>query len=91
VPALVAAVDPAHDLALLHVPRPGPAVSLYQGDALAAGQVAGRADQPGRPVFWNDQVVAMTTDHAGEPGAVVSVDVIHAFLDSQAGLLAAVP
>jgi hypothetical protein len=91
VPALVAAVDPAYDLALLHVPRPGPALSLYQGGAVAAGQVDGPPDQPGRPVFWNDRVVAMTTGHAGEPGDVVPVDAIHAFLDSQASLLAAVP
>jgi hypothetical protein len=47
---------------------------------------------PGLPMFVAGQVVGMTTGAAGEPGQkVVSIDAIRAFLDSQAGLLAAVP
>ena len=66
VPALVAAVDPARDLALLQVPRPGPAAVLYQGAAPALALPSGGGD-PGLPVLWSDQVVGMTTG-ASRPG-----------------------
>ena len=45
------------------------------------------ASDPGLPVFSNDEVVGMTT--SGQE--VASIDSIRAFLDSQAGVLAAVP
>jgi hypothetical protein len=91
VPALVAAVDPGRDLALLQVPRPGPAAALYQGSALPPVRPPGASD-PGLPLLLDGQVVGMTTGAAGAAGqGVVSVDAIRAFLDSQAALLAAVP
>jgi S1-C subfamily serine protease len=91
VPALVAAVDAAHDLALLQVPRPGPALELYEGTPPAAVHLSGAGD-PGLPVLWSDQVVGMTTGAVGTPaqGIVPSI-AIRAFLDGQADLLAALP
>ena len=88
VPALVAAVDPAQDLALLQVPRPGPPATLYQGNALPPVSAPGA---PGLPVLVDDQVVGMTTGTGTAGQSVVPVDAIRAFLDSQAALLAAVP
>jgi Trypsin-like peptidase domain len=91
VPALVAAVDPGRDLALLQMPRPGPAATLYEGSMLPPVRPLAKS-APGLPVLVAGQVVGMTTGAAGEPGQkVVSIDAIRAFLDSQAGLLAAVP
>jgi hypothetical protein len=86
VPALVAAVDPIRDLALLQVPRPGPAADLYEGSTLQPGRPLG-GGEPGLPVLVDGQVVGMTTPSQ----EVVSIDAIRAFLDSQAALLAAVP
>jgi Trypsin-like peptidase domain len=85
VPALVAAVDPARDLALLQVPRPGPATALYQGAEPVPARPPGASD-PGLPVLWSDQVIGIT---AGQ--GMVPIAAIHAFLDSHAGLLAALP
>jgi hypothetical protein len=91
VPALVAAVDPARGLALLHVPRPGPAAALYQGTAPAPARPLGAGD-PGLPVLWDGQIVGMTTGAADVPGqGIVPSAAIRAFLDSQAALLAAMP
>ena len=91
VPALVAALDPARDLALLQVPRPGPAAALHQGAAPAPALPPGTGD-PGLPVLVDDQVVGMTTGAAGASGqGMVPIAAIRAFLDSQAGLLAALP
>ncbi len=90
VPALVAALDPAGNLALLQVPRPGPVVALNRG-ALPPEQLAGADGGPGRPVLSDGQVVGMTTGVAGQQGGIVSVDAIRAFLDGQAGALAAIP
>jgi hypothetical protein len=90
VPALVAAVDPVRNLALLQVPRPGPVVALYQGAILPA-RPAGADGGPGRPVLSDEQVVGMTTGVAAEHGGIVSVDAIRAFLEGQAGALAAIP
>ncbi len=88
VPALVAAVDAARDLALLQVPRPGPAAVLYQGAAPTLALPSGGGD-PGLPVLWSDQVVGMTTGASRQ--GIVPIGAIQAFLDSQAGLLAALP
>ena len=52
VPALVAAVDPARDLALLQVPRPGPAAVLYQGARPPPALPSGAPASPGLPVLW---------------------------------------
>jgi S1-C subfamily serine protease len=91
VPALVAAVDPDRDLALLQVPLPGPAAALYEGTALPPVRPLGASD-PGLPLLLDGQVVGMTTGAAGVPGhEVASIDAIRAFLDGQAALLAAVP
>jgi Trypsin-like peptidase domain len=90
VPALVAAVDPVRNLALLQVPRPGPVIALYRG-ALAPEQLAGADGGPGRPVLSDGQVAGMTTGVAGQQGGIVSVDAIRTFLDGQAGALAAIP
>jgi Trypsin-like peptidase domain len=89
VPALVAAVDAGRDLALLQMPRPGPAAALHEGSAPLPMQPAG-ASTPGLPVLVGDQVIGMTTGAAGAPG-IVPIAAIHAFLDSQAALLAALP
>ena len=89
VPALVAAVDAGHDLALLQVPRPGPAAALHEGSAPVPMHPAG-ASTPGLPVLVGNQVVGMTTGAAGTPG-IVPIAAVHAFLDSQAALLAALP
>jgi S1-C subfamily serine protease len=90
VPALVAALDPARDLALLQVPRPGPAAKLYQGRAPPPVRPPG-AIAAGLPVLLDDQVVGMTAA-AGAPGdGVVPLDAILAFLASNAALLAALP
>jgi S1-C subfamily serine protease len=86
--ALVAAVDAARDLALLQVPRPGSAVALFEGAAPPLALPAGAGDA-GLPVLWSDQVVGMTTGGSGR--AMVPAAAIQAFLDSQAGLLAALP
>ena len=87
VPALVAAVDPARDLALLQVPRPGPAVILDDGPASAARLPdAGRG--PGHPLFEGDRVIGMTSA-AGQ--GVIAIDAIRGFLAGQAGVLAAIP
>ena len=91
VPALVAAFDPGRDLALLQMPRPGPAATLYEGSMLPVVRPLGKS-APGLPVLVDGQVVGMTTGAAGAAGQeVVSIDAIRAFLDSQAALLAAVP
>jgi hypothetical protein len=91
VPALVAAVDAARDLALLQVPRPGPALALYEGAPPAALRPSGSGD-PGLPVLWGDQVVGMTSAAAATPGqGMVASVAIRAFLDSEADLLAALP
>jgi hypothetical protein len=91
VPALVAAVDPIRDLALLQMPRPGPAATLYEGSMLPPMRPL-NTSEPGLPVLVDGEVVGMTTAAAGAPGQeVVSIDAIRAFLDSQAALLAAVP
>jgi Trypsin-like peptidase domain len=91
VPALVAAVDPTRDLALLQMPRPGPPAALYEGSMLPPVRPLD-ASEPGLPVLVDGQVVGMTTGAVGAPGQeVVSIDAIRAFLDSQAALLAAVP
>lgn len=89
-PALVAAVDAARDLALLQVPRPGPAAALYEGAAPALTLPSGASD-PGLPVLWSDQVVGMTTATGASGQGMVPIAAIRAFLDSQAGLLAALP
>jgi len=88
VPALVAAVDARRDLALLQVPRPGPAATLYDGTAPAPAQAAG-ADGAGLPVLSSGEVVGMTAGAAGQ--RIVPIAAIRAFLDSQAALLAALP
>jgi S1-C subfamily serine protease len=91
VPALVAALDPGHDLALLQVPRPGPAAELYQGSAPPPVRPPG-AGAAGLPVLLDDQVVGMTAGVAGTLGdGVVPIDAIRAFLASNAALLAALP
>jgi hypothetical protein len=91
VPALVAALDPARDLALLQVPRPGPAAALYQSAAPAPALPPGASD-PGLPVLWSGEVVGMTTGAVGASGqGMVPIAAIRVFLDSQAGLLAALP
>ena len=89
VPALVAAVDQARDLALLQVPRPGPAVVLHEGPA-GAPKLPGGDLGPGRPVFSDDRVVGMTSN-ADQQQGVIRVDAIREFLDGQAGVFAAVP
>jgi hypothetical protein len=91
VPALVAAVDPGRDLALLQMPRPGPVATLYEGSMLPPVRPLDKS-APGLPVLVDGQVVGMTTGAAGAAGQeVVPIDAIRAFLDSQAALLAAVP
>jgi Trypsin-like peptidase domain len=91
VPALVAAVDPSRDLALLQMPRPGPPAALYEGSMLPPVRPLDTSE-PGLPVLVDGQVVGMTTGAAGAAGQeVVSIDAIRVFLDNQAALLAAVP
>ena len=85
VPALVAALDPTHDLALLQVPRPGPAAALDEGSLPAPVRAAGD-DAPGLPVLADDRVVGMT---AGE--GMVPVAAIRGFLEDHAALLATLP
>jgi hypothetical protein len=94
VPALVANVDPARNLALVQVPRPGPALTLYQGPALDAGLPVEALGQggAGRPVFLRDgalgqgRVVGMTA--GGSSGAaIVGAEQIRAFLAGEASAL----
>jgi S1-C subfamily serine protease len=92
VPALVAGVDPGRNLALLQVPRPGPALVLAESGSPRPGYRAGGDDPPGRPVVADGQVVGMTTGVAGGYGGeVVPIAAIRAFLASQAAVFAAVP
>jgi S1-C subfamily serine protease len=84
VPALVAAVDQARDLAVLQVPRPGPAVTLHDGPQAAPPPGAGLG--AGHPLFSGTEVIGMAaTDR------VIGVDAIRSFLAGQAGVFAAVP
>ncbi|MEM7022069.1 MAG: hypothetical protein AAF637_05685 [Pseudomonadota bacterium] len=87
VAALVAAVGPAEDLALVHMPRRGTALPLHQGQAPRVGPI-GPASQPGRPVLLDGKVVGMVADQGGR---TVPLARIRAFLDAQAGALSAVP
>jgi hypothetical protein len=94
VPALVANIDRARNLALVQVPRPGSALTLYQGPALDPGLPVEALGQggAGRPVFLRDgalgqgRVVGMTAD--GTNGAaIVGADQIRAFLAGEASTL----
>ena len=90
VPALVAVVDEADDLALLHVPRPGPVVDLHAGPAAAPLLPVGDLG-PGHPLFKDDLVVGMISAAGGERNGVIAIEAIRRFLDGQAGVIAAVP
>jgi Trypsin-like peptidase domain len=94
VPALVANIDSARNLALVQVPRPGPALTLYQGAALDAGlpvEALGEGGA-GRPVFLRDgalgqgRVIGMTA--GGSSGAaIIEAEQIRAFLAGEASAL----
>jgi len=84
VPALVAAIDPARDLALMHVPRPGPAAPLAEGLAPTPYPAADLG--AGHPLFIGDRVAGMTSREG-----VIGIESIRVFLAGQAGVLAALP